>query len=192
MRQPFGIISEHIFFSKKKICSEIIPKGCRIIYTTFSAENRPISPLFEPIFWHVWWNLAVLLDIPCSENSVFLKKNWSQRHPKRCKRLPTSSKCHSAIFLIIFYGGSHTFHSDPRMRSMPNCFLNRWYALFVIFTLNQCAIFTYVSALKRNHPCRCSWAFMVRDLWNRNFHSMSCMHTFLEPCRLCPKWVRDT
>ena len=34
--------------------------------------------------------------------------------------LPTSSKWCNAVFLIIFYGGLHTFYSDPRMRSMPN------------------------------------------------------------------------
>ena len=30
------------------------------------------------------------------------EKNWSQKHPKTCKRLPTSSKCRNALFLIIF------------------------------------------------------------------------------------------
>ena len=62
-----------------------------------------------------------ILAIPCSENGVFLeKKNDPKRHPKTCKRLLTSSKCRNANILIIFYGGSHMFHSDPRMRSMHN------------------------------------------------------------------------
>ena len=36
------------------------------------------------------------------------------------QNVSTSSKCRNANILIIFYGGSHMFHSDPRMRSMPN------------------------------------------------------------------------
>ena len=86
-----------------------------------SERVRPISSRFEPILWHVWWNLATFLLHHAQKTGFFSKKRIdSKRHPKTCKRLPTSSKCRNAIFLIIFYGGLHTFHSDPRMRSMPN------------------------------------------------------------------------
>ena len=45
---------------------------------------------------------SCILDIPCSERSVFLVKKFDpKRHPKVCKMLPTTSKCRGAIFLII-------------------------------------------------------------------------------------------
>ena len=64
-------------------------KASRIIYTTFFAEIRPSSPRFEPFWWHVWWNSAVIwvhhvqktaffsqirFHVRCDVNIVFLHR----------------------------------------------------------------------------------------------------------------------
>ena len=49
-------------------------KASRIIYTTFFAEIRPISPRFEPILWHVWGDLAVFWLYHAHKTAFFLEK----------------------------------------------------------------------------------------------------------------------
>ena len=81
----------------------MIPKGFPHHPHHFFRQNWTN---YTPIWAHFvacMMEFSCILVIPCSENSVFLeKKNWSQKHPKTCKRLPTSSNCHNALFLIIF------------------------------------------------------------------------------------------
>ena len=91
------------FFSKKKLCSEMIPKGFPHHPNHFSAKIGPITPRFEPILWHVWWNLAVFWLYHAPKTAFSSRKKIDpKRHPKTCKRLPTSSKSCNALSLIIF------------------------------------------------------------------------------------------
>ena len=93
------------------------PKGFPHHLHHFFRRN---STNFIPIWAHFvscMVEFSCILAIPCSENSVFLEKTVDpKRHPKTSKRLPTSSKCRNALFLIIFsrrfthvsLGSSHT------------------------------------------------------------------------------------
>ena len=96
----------------------MIPKGFPHHPNHFFCQNWTN---YTPIWAHFvacMMEFSCILAIPCSENSVFLerKKIDPKRHPKTCKRLPTSSKCRNALFLIIFsrrfthvsLGSSHT------------------------------------------------------------------------------------
>ena len=108
-----------IFSRKKIICGndpKILPPSSTPL---FPPKFDQLHPDFGPIQRHTWLEFSCFFVIPGSENSVFLEKRSQKASPKM-QRFPTSSKCRKALFLIIFYGGSHMFHSDPRMRSMPN------------------------------------------------------------------------
>ena len=112
----FGVKNRNFF--EKKICSEMILKGFPRHLHHFFRRNSTNFTSSWANFVACMMEFSCVLAIPCSQNSSFLEKKIDpKRHPKTCKRLPASSKCCDALFLIIFYGGSHTFHSDPRMRT---------------------------------------------------------------------------
>ena len=112
------------FFSKKKLCSEMIPKGFPLHPHHFFRQNWTN---YTPIWAHFvacMMEFSCILAIPCSEKR-FSRKIWSQMPFQNMQKASHIIKVLWCIFLIIFYGGSHMFHSDPRMRSMPNYLLGR-------------------------------------------------------------------
>ena len=81
----------------------MIPKGFPHHPHHFFRQIGPITPRFEPILWHAWWNLAVFWLYHAQKTAFSSRKKIDpKRHPKTYKRLPTSSKCRNALFLIIF------------------------------------------------------------------------------------------
>ena len=89
-------------FFEKKLCSEMIPNGFPHHPHHFFCRN---STNFTPIGAHF---VACMMEFSCFGYTMLRKRRFSQekilpkRHPKACKRLPTSSNCSNALFLIMF------------------------------------------------------------------------------------------
>ena len=103
-------------FSRKKLSAEMIPKSFPHHIHHFSCRNSTnYTPILSPFRGLRDWNLAFFCYTRLRKQR-FSRKKRSQKASPKMQRFPTSSKCRKALFLIIFYGGSHMFHSDPRMR----------------------------------------------------------------------------
>ena len=92
-----GVVGKKWIFFEKKLCSEMIPKGFpHHPHHLFRQNWTNYTPIWAH-FVACMMEYSCILVIPCSENSVFLEKKIDpKRHPKTCKRLPTSSKCRNA------------------------------------------------------------------------------------------------